>query len=82
MSLFRKLVYSKSPEELEYDYLHFKGHTLVCSYSQYVKYIDNLMMSKHEWSIGYLDNGLLRGNNSNNYSEAGIRKLKEKNSKE
>ena len=77
MNLFRKLVYAHSPQDLEYEYKFFKGHPLVINYKQFSKYIEVFWARKAEWSIAYRACYIMRGNHTNNYSETGIRILKD-----
>ena len=80
MSLFRKLVYAHSPEDLEYEYKFFKGNPLVIIYKQFAKYDDVLWARKAKWSIAYRAGSVLSCGETtpcNNYSETGIRILKD-----
>ena len=46
-------------------------------YKQFAKYVDVFWARKAEWSIAYRAGSVMRGNHTNNYSETGIRILKD-----
>ena len=77
MGLVRKLVYTQAPADAEYEYTFFKGHPLVTTYKHFMKYIESYWSRKEEWCIAYRSCVPMRGNTTNNFSETGIRILKD-----
>ena len=77
MGLVRKLVYAHAPQDLKSEYAFFKGHPLVTTYKHFMKYIESYWSRKEEWCIAYRSCVPMRGNTTNNYSETGIRILKD-----
>jgi len=62
---------------LEQLYTQFKKCEIVKKYPNYLKLIESQWSRKQEWAICYRTHLLTRGNQTNNYAEAGIRIVKE-----
>ena len=77
MSKTKQLVYAKSEPMLELSYKQFKEHEVVKKYPNYLKHIESQWARRKEWAICYRIHLLTRGNQTNNYAEAGIRIVKE-----
>ena len=71
------MVYAKRVSELEQKYKEFKAHLTVQKYPAFVQHISNLWPRRDEWALCYRSGLPVRGNNTNNVSEAGVRILKE-----
>ena len=82
MELIRKLVYTTNEVELEqcYNQLISPTSTTVSftqKYPQLMARLKGFWKRRSEWALSYRVAHLTRGNNTNNYAEAGIRVLKE-----
>lgn len=77
MKLFRKVVYGENEEKFEKLYMCLINDEIVLKYSNFIKYISTYYARKKEWGICFRNKLLARGNYTNNYSEAGIRILKD-----
>ena len=71
------MVYAKTVSELEQKYKEFKTHPTVQKYPAFVQHISNLWPHCDKWALCYRSGLPVRGNNTNNISEAGVRILKE-----
>lgn len=58
-------------------YDSFVASKIVCKYPHLLKYFEGLRSRKSEWALALRKHLMLRGNNTKNISEAGIRILKE-----
>lgn len=58
-------------------YDSFVASKIVCRYPHLLKYFEGLRSRKSEWALALRKHLMLRGNNTKNISEAGIRILKE-----
>ena len=77
MSKTKQLVYAKSEPMLELSYKQFKECEIVKKYPNYLMHIESQWSRRREWAICYRTHLLTRGNQTNNYAEAGIRIVKE-----
>ncbi len=77
MNLVRKLVYAKTEAELITEYSHFENHPFVKNYKNFNSYIANYWVRRKEWALCFRDAVYMRGINTNNYAESGIRILKD-----
>jgi len=77
MNKTRQLVYATSQSMLELSYKQFKENEVVKKYPNYMKHIESQWSRRREWAICYRSHLLTRGNQTNNYAEAGIRIIKE-----
>ncbi len=76
MNLVRKLVYAKTEAKLITEYSHFENHPFVKNYKNFNSYIANYWVRRKEWALCFRDAVYMRGINTNNYAESGIRILK------
>ena len=77
MNITKQMVYAKSEPALEILYKRFKESEVVKKYPKYLKYISDQWHCRREWAICYRSHLLTRGNQTNNYAEAGMRIIKE-----
>ena len=77
MQCVRKLVYAQTEENLKQTYKSLERGTISSKYSNFNKHLESYWKRRHEWALCYRDLTLVRGNNTNNYCEAGIRILKD-----
>ncbi|XP_077512084.1 uncharacterized protein LOC144123039 [Amblyomma americanum] len=73
MAAFQKVLYSKTKEELE----EAKAALRSLPHQDYVQRVDSLLKTEEEWVAMYRAGIVTRGQNTNNYSEASIRILKD-----
>ena len=73
----KEMVFAENTENLEDDYDNFVVSKIVSKYPYLLKYFEGFWSRKWEWAVALRKNLILRGNNTNNRSEAGIRILKE-----
>ncbi len=83
MLLVRKLVYTTDEAQLEKQYSDLLSPTCMSNaiytrkYPQLIKRLKIFWKRRSEWALSYRVAEFTRGNNTNNYAEAGIRVLKE-----
>ena len=79
MNLVRKLVYAKQESELNGEYQQLKNNTTVNKYPNFRKHMEGYWKRRKEWALCYRTsaNECMRGINTNNYAESGIRILKD-----
>ena len=77
MECVRKLVYAENTDKLEELYQIFKEDAVTRKYENFKKHLESYWERRGEWAICFRDQTLLRGNNTNNYAESGIRILKD-----
>ena len=77
MECVRKLVYAENTDKLEELYQRFKEDAVTQKYENFKKHLESYWEHRDEWAICFRDQTLLRGNNTNNYAESGIRILKD-----
>lgn len=77
LNLVKTLVYAKSELILKMKFEEFTKHPLVKKYPNFLKHVNSLWPRRHEWALCYRSQLPVRGNNTNNLSEAGVRILKE-----
>ena len=77
MECVRKLVYAENTDKLEELYQRFKEDAVTQKYENFKKHLESYWERRGEWAICFRDQTLLRGNNTNNYAESGIRILKD-----
>ena len=73
----KMLVYADTEDQLFRFYNQFQQCDIVKKYPRYLGYIKSQWDRRQEWAICYRKKLLLRGNQTNNYAEAGIRILKD-----
>lgn len=77
MALVKKLVYTKTEKKLTDEFQLFKNNPLVKTYKNFVAYMEQNWARRQEWAVCYRNNSTMRGIQTNNYAEAGIRILKD-----
>ena len=71
------MVFAQNTENLQDAYDNFVASKIVSKYPHLLKYFEGLWSRKSEWALALRKHLMLRGNNTKNISEAGIRILKE-----
>jgi len=74
LNTVKAIVYAKTVPELEQKYKEFKA---VQKYPTFIQHVSNLWPRRDEWALCYRSGIPVRGNNTNNISEAGVCILKE-----
>ncbi|KAK3922591.1 Protein FAR1-RELATED SEQUENCE 11 [Frankliniella fusca] len=74
ISSFKKIMYSKTTEELEESIMDFNSRV---THKSYNKRVNDFLDRKKEWVSLFRQDLLMRGHQTNNYSEATIRILKD-----
>ena len=82
MQQIRKLVYTKNELNLEQCYNTMispisTSASLIRKYPQLIERLKGFWKRRSEWALSYRVTEITRGNNTNNYAEAGMRVLKE-----
>ena len=77
MGFIRKLVYSKTEPELLSEYQNFVNDATVKKYKNFVSYFKGHWARRKQWAVCFRDAATMRGINTNNYAESGIRILKD-----
>ena len=62
---------------LQLKYEEFLSNSTVIKYPNFMKHVQSLWSRRSEWALCYRCHLPVRGNNTNNLSEAGVRILKE-----
>lgn len=73
----KMLVYADTEDQLLRFYNQFQQCDIVKRYPRYLAYIKSQWDRRREWAICYRKKLLVRGNQTNNYAEAGIRIVKD-----
>ena len=74
---FKDLVYAEKEEQLLKLYSSMQKCPKVLQYPKFLSHLKSLWPRRKEWAHCYRKRLLLRGNHTNNYSEAGMKILKE-----
>ena len=77
LSLIKEMVYAKTEAQLEKLYEEFKCHRTVLKYTNFINHINALWPKRKEWALCFCTELRVRGNHTNNISEAGVRIVKE-----
>ena len=77
MNLVRKLVYAKKETELNAEYQQFTSNTVAKKYPNFMSHVAGYWKRKNDWAICFRSGATMRGINTNNYAESGIRILKD-----
>ena len=77
IKVVKSMVYSKSEIELNTIHSQLKSHEVAKKYPQFLQHINSLWPRRKEWAVCFRQDILIRGNNTNNYAEAGIRIIKD-----
>ena len=70
-------MFANSEDQLFRFYKEFQRCEVVNRYPRYLSYIQSQWSRRLEWAVCYRKHLLVRGNQTNNYAEAGIQILKE-----
>ena len=73
----KELVYAENEDQLEELYSKMKQCETAKCYPQFLSHVESLWPRRKEWAHCYRKRLLLRGNHTNNYSEACMKILKE-----
>lgn len=76
--IFRKLLHLKSIDEFEKSFSAALEDKTLLLYDKIIKYLKDMKVRASEWALCHRSHLLTRGNNTNNYCEAGFRILKDK----
>ena len=77
INLVKTLVYAKSESFLLKKYEEFCYNSVVKKYPNFLTHMQSLWLRRSEWAVCYRSQLPVRGNNTNNLFEAGVRILKE-----
>lgn len=78
LNITKSLVYAQSPEELDELYERYLNEAIVCKYPKFKEHFSSVYSRKNEWAICLRDSLPVRGNHTNNFSEAAMRIVKDK----
>ena len=77
MHIIKSMVYAKSELELNTIYAGLNIHKVGNKYQKFINHVRSLWPKRIEWATCFRNTLLIRGNNTNNYAEAGIKIIKE-----
>lgn len=77
MLKIKDLVYAKSEQQLAERFNQILKDNTAVIYPQFIKHVNNYWPRRHKWAICFRQHLLIRGNQTNNYAETGIKILKE-----
>ena len=77
IGLMKEMVFAENTENLQDAYDKFVASKIASKYPHLLKYFEGFWSRKSEWALVLRKHLMLRGNNTKNISEAGIRILKE-----
>ena len=78
MNLVRNLVYANKETELNMEYQKLMDNLIVKRYGpNFISHIKNYWIRRKEWAVCFRQGETMRGINTNNYAESGIRILKD-----
>ena len=77
IGLAKKIVYASTEQQFQQHVQELKKNSTALKYPQFLKHMESLYSSRHEWALSYRKDIPIRGNHTNNYSEATIGILKE-----
>ena len=77
MNLVRKLVYARKETELNTEYEQFTSNTVAKQYPNFMAHMEGYWKRRKDWAICFRNSETMRGINTNNYAESGIRILKD-----
>ena len=77
LNLVKSLVYAKQEVVLKNNFKEFLSNSTVVRYPKFLEHVKGLWPRRHEWAVCYRSLFPVRGNNTNNLAEAGVRILKE-----
>jgi len=73
----KELVYAKTEQTLSSEYQELASNDTVKLYPKFMQHIKNYWPKRQRWALCFCNELMIRGNNTNNYAEAGIKVLKE-----
>ena len=76
IGLMKEMVFAENTENLQDAYDKFVASKIASKYPHLLKYFEGFWSRKSEWALVLRKHLMLRGNNTKNISEAGIRILK------
>ncbi|KAK3921595.1 Protein FAR1-RELATED SEQUENCE 2 [Frankliniella fusca] len=76
-NLFRGVTYELNEDEFKKKYECMLSHSIISKNSLLQKHLKDLYDRAPEWALCFRNDLLTRGNNTNNYSEATVRQLKD-----
>lgn len=77
MNKMKELVYAKTEQTLKSKYQELASDITVKLYPKFLQHIKNYWPKRQRWALCFRNELMIRGNNTNNYAEAGIKVLKE-----
>jgi len=77
MNFVRKLVHAKKEMELHAEYQQFTSNAIVQKYPNFISHMQGYWKRRNEWATCFRSGETMRGINTNNYAESGIRILKD-----
>lgn len=77
MKWVNKLVYAKTEKDLKSEHTLFLNDNIVKKYKNFMAHIAVNWERRQDWAVCYRNSSIMRGINTNNYAEAGIRILKD-----
>ncbi len=77
MLMVKDLVYAESEHLLNAKYEALSSDGIVCRYPRFLQHLQCYWPRRHKWAVCLRQHLLVRGIHTNNYSEAGIKILKE-----
>ena len=77
MSLVRKLVYAETESNLNSEYDKLQHDPIVMKCAGFLSHMKIYWDRSNQWAVCYRNSSTLRGIDTNNYSESGIRILKD-----
>ena len=75
--LLKGMVYADTVESLEEKYNAAQRNLVLLRYANLVKHVDGIYARRKEWAICHRTDLRVRGNDTNNFAEAGMRVLKD-----
>ena len=77
IGLMKEMVFAENTDNLQDTYDNFVASKIVSKYPHLLNYFEGFWSRNSEWALALRKHLMLRGNNTNNISEAGITILKE-----
>ena len=70
-------MYAKKESDLDHGYQYFLSNAIAKTYPNFIKHIQDYWAPRTEWAVCFRNGETMRGINTNNYAESGIRILKD-----
>ena len=77
MNLVRKLEYAKKEAELNTQYQKFTSNMVAKKYSNFMAHMEGYWKRRQDWAKYFRNDETMRGIDTNNYAESGIKILKD-----